>query len=121
MDIMNVSAVYFVRNTIDYPINPIAIRPKFFFETQRIEWEDTSRGKNVAYSSISFGDISKEDARQGEIPKVIEIVTENGLISLIFLTIRVFNQYVRSDVAIGDSLVFENDEEIQRYYLNTIF
>jgi hypothetical protein len=104
--------VYYV--TSDDPkssFNPIAIKPEFRESIKTALWGDTSKGKSVRYKSYEVDDPKN--------PEKITIVTESEVITLVRLTLDIYNKFLKRHVAKQPS--FSSDEELREFYLNHDF
>lgn len=118
--------VYYAETyTLGYTVNPVAIRPTLFQKT--ISWSDTSRGTSKKIEKIRFIPedsnplLSAEtDTSKRAIPDAIHILTPEGeQLSLVRLTLQVYNDNVRERVA--GKPVFHSDDEIRNHFLKTNF
>lgn len=95
------------------PMNPLAIRPRITDNT--IWWEDTGQWG----SQVKFTSIEKELTSDGSGNKIVITAISGGKVTLLPLTVRIYNEKVRAHAA--GSPEFVNDEELQEYYLSTAF
>ncbi|CRX37545.1 hypothetical protein [Estrella lausannensis] len=118
--------VYYAETlTRGYTVNPLAIRPTLFQNT--ISWGDTSRGTSKKIEKIVFVPESSNpllstgsDTSDREVPEAIHILTLEGeQLSLIRLTLQVYNENVRDRVA--GKPVFQSDKEVRDHFLKTNF
>lgn len=112
----SVDKAYFVQATEDF-VNPVAIRPKF--DRGLISWEDTSRGKVVECTKVTFDNKNADEAKESIPKKIVVQSKEDGEYVLTLLTKEVFDKFVKDRVA--GPLEFDNDEAVQKYYLSTNF
>lgn len=102
-------------------MNPIAIRPGLT-PPDYVAWEDTGNGRIVRFSKILFDGQEPETIAPDRIPEKIEITSQDGNdYKLVKLTIQIFNEKLKNIVAGGASLNFNNDQELQEYYLKADF
>lgn len=103
--------VYYVDSSkFPLALNPMAIRPKI--HEGFIEWEDTSHGTLVEFRSIK-----RESTPHGN--KISIEAKRGGIVILMPVTLEIFNKNVKEIVA--GSPVFQSDQELKEYYLNTDF
>jgi hypothetical protein len=101
-------------------MNPIAIRPGVS-PPDYISWEDTSNGRILHASKILL-DGQELVNKPSALPNRIEIISSSGeTYKLIKLTKQIFENKLKTSVAGGDKLHFQNDQEIQEYFLKTNF
>jgi hypothetical protein len=111
--------VYFLESK-NPNMNPIAIRPAAT-PPDYVSWEDTGHGRIIRFSKILVDGKEIQD-QPTEIPERIEITGQNGQVyQLVKLTLPIFNEKLKHVVAGGGSLNFNNDEELQEYYLKADF
>jgi|GEM_PF-4888567 len=116
-----IPGVYYLE-TQNEGMNPIAIRPEIT-PPLYFSWEDTSNGRTLRLSQI-FLDDNELDSRitLNQIPKKIEITSIKGdRYQFIKLTKKIFDEKLKDFVAGGGSLNFEDDKQVQDYYLKTHF
>lgn len=105
--------VYYVESAKkDSVINPIAIRPTIVGE--RIEWADTSRGTYRKFKQIQ---IIPEN--QGSPEKIHILAKDDEQITLVRLTLDVYNRFLKHRVA--GQPAFTSDNEVKQHYLTTNF
>lgn len=108
-------AVYFVEAPPGTLFNPFAIRPEVLANNE-VCWLDTSRGITLPYTSITAPDAMKDAP-----PEKIDITTQDGAhIILRKLTLTIYKQLVH-DGKIMNPPLLHSDEEVQQFYLNSIF
>lgn len=107
---LSIDAVYYVESTTD--MNPIAIRPKF--EKNVASWEDTSRGKTLHFKNMEWG------SKKEKIPNTVSLILENNeTVRFLFLTKKIFDEKVKT--LVSGPLEFDNDQQVQNYYLQENF
>lgn len=114
MDSQAFEQVYYAQTSnADHPLNLIAIRPKITGTV--IEWEDTSWGTRFEAQAIKV-----EKGENDIFPNKIIVTLKDGeTITLTKLVLENYNKNVRHWVA--GKISFQSDEELQKYYLKTIF
>lgn len=110
--------------------NCIAIRPqlKKLDKEFRVEWEDTGKGMSCNATELFLDAKTASDGNPfpDTIPKKITIKREISAgieeeITLEFLTLQIFKEKLLSSVIGKKNINFKNDEDIQKYYLETNF
>lgn len=106
----------------DTELNFIAIRPTINLKRNRIEWEDTSQGTWFKYINVNFDSLSYDDIKKGSIPQKISIITEDSkIINLVFAS-KIYEEVIKSKFVNQKNFQgFENDQELQNYFLNNSF
>lgn len=114
MNTVTYEAVYYVNSPdVSLEVNPIGIRPHI--GKDKVWWDDTNptRGRSFRVKKV---DIKGADNP----PKKIELITDEGKkVTLLYLTLEVYNQNVR-DKVVGN-INFNTNEEVQKFYLTTDF
>jgi len=101
-------------------MNPIAIRVEIT-PPNYVSWEDTSHGRVVRFSKLLV-DGREIQEKPEKAPERIEAVDMDGnKYILVKLTTQIFNEKLKKFVAGGESLNFNNDQELQDYYLKADF
>ena len=101
-------------------MNPIAIRAEIT-PPNYVSWEDTSHGRVVRFSKMLV-DGREIQEKPEKVPEKIEVVDMDGnKYILVKLTTQIFNEKLKKFVAGGESLNFNNDKELQDYYLTADF
>lgn len=108
MEPITFNHVYYVESD-SIPLNPIAIDPTIIKMT--IAWDDTSKGKTIEFTEIKYDEENP--------PKKIEIIVGEKHLSLISLSLEIYNQFVRHRVA--GEIEFNSDQAVQDYYQKTSF
>lgn len=120
---LEIKAVYFVKLEESDPeiYNPVAIKPTFNENKHLAFWEDTSeKGKVIYYTEKFFDSVSEKEIKNGQIPQKISIIAnDQKKYSLLYLTKQIYDENVKTQVY--NPLDFENDSEVQKYYLETDF
>lgn len=105
--------VYYVEASNGGYANPVAIRPGIYED--RVEWEDTSKGK-IVY----LGKINDLNQTGNTPPDLIEITSNDGrFYRLQKLTNHLYENNVRAKVAFTPS--FSSDDELRKFYLTKNF
>jgi len=118
LPLVTLEGVYYLESE-NPNMNPIAVRPQIH-APDYVGWEDTSHGRVVRFSKIL---VDGHEIRPNEkLPEKIEVVDTNGITYvLVKLTTKIFNEKLKKIVAGGESLNFNNDKELQDFYLKTDF
>jgi len=119
---IKLNGVYYVESSSsEHPYNPLAIRPKFIKargqqEERRCEWEDTGRGGYLFYQKVVPSSLESENPQL--LPREFTLIAKDGaLVKFVLLTTDLFKQKVN---AYGN-LEFNNDKDLQDYYLKKEF
>ena len=117
-----INAVYHVIDSSEQIKNPIAIRPQLI-NGNRVEWNDTNRGKAVPYISVIFDNMTELEVKEGKVPSIITLNRESGKLTLEILTKKVFDNLMRNnEVAyVEGQNPFASDDEVQKHFLTTRF
>lgn len=117
MDKFTIDAVYYVEST--ELTNPIAIRPTVTGGI--IWWEDTSRGTSVDFADLKFDGKGYVDSLSRSPTTIAIVSSDNNTYLLTKLTLKLYNEKLKHEVAGGESLSFKDDKSLQSYYLKTNF
>lgn len=112
-----IPAVYYVSwpGEKNETLSHLAIRPRINESAKKIEWWDTDRGHGVHFTKILFDD--KENKNLNSIPNKIEISTNDGTITLQFLTKQIFDIKVLNNIGHSDGLEVKDTQEVQDLFL----
>jgi|HubBroStandDraft_6_1064221.scaffolds.fasta_scaffold2372995_1 hypothetical protein len=111
MSIQFKDVYYVTSNDPKSSLNPIAIKPEVRESIKTALWEDTSKGKSVRYKSYQVDD--------PKTPQKITIITDYEVITLVRLTLDIYNKFLKQHVAKQPS--FSSDKELREFYLNHDF
>lgn len=118
-DHFTINGVYYLESGNPHT-NPIAIRPEFT-PPDYISWKDTSHGRILHVKHVFLDGTEIKEALV-KLPERMQIESSSGEIyQLVKLTKDIFDKKLRQRVAGGDSLSFNNDQEVQEYYLKANF
>ena len=117
------NSVYYIEgDNFEFPLDPIAIRPTFFeyrngdYIEKRCEWNNTGRGANLYIENIIFD----EPLENKDQPRNFKILgTKGEVVRFNILTNDIFKERVVENT-FGQP-VFQNDEDLQQYYLTQKF
>jgi hypothetical protein len=116
---------------IRHSIAPLAIRPLIKVEMHQATWGTNSwRGEYISWDDVNpkIDSFVRQADKQGdepifvkESPDKIIFTKDTHVLTLVKLTLKLFDQKVRPIVAGGGTLTFANDEEVQKFFLTASF
>jgi hypothetical protein len=116
---------------IRHSIAPLAIRPLIKVGMHQATWGTNSwRGEYISWDDVQpklEGFVRQADMSQDEpifvkeAPERVVFTKDTHVLTLVKLTLKLFDQKVRPIVAGGGTLKFSNDEDVQKFFLTASF
>jgi hypothetical protein len=116
MSVPTYSAVYYVLESEQGGINPLAIRPQIKNQGKVIEWEDTGHG---FWSKLTTSPSTRDEMISYCPTEIIVPISDTHQLKLVYLTKEIFDKHISKNAAMQPK--FETTQELQNYYLNTNF
>lgn len=111
----SIDGVYYVQADSKVGIlNPLAIRPEFLMD-KHVTWGDSVRAQNFQAKKITY--ILFQRPALNSFPKKIIIKTEDGDITLTYITAEIFQKMKQSIGNLGKNYDLKRTKEIQEALL----